>query len=104
MVRQGTVETQHDNLRGAGVPADTDLSIEPGLTLLVATQKHDDAARVLAACFVGGLDGFLGIPGVPGADDERQHSPQGDSAAGLTHLDQFLADLDRGGGGQIENH
>ncbi len=99
--------TQHDDLARAGVAADADLGIEPGLDRrglgAGLGRDDDDAHRMLAGCVVGGLDGLLLGTGRC-RDDKREHAPECDHAALLAELDEASRYLARRGVGQFDDH
>ena len=100
----GAVEPQHDDLARAGVTADPDLGVDPRLAALVADDDGDDAARVLAAGVVGGLDGLLGVLLVDD-DEQGQHAAEGHRPGVLAQGDQLLADRRRCVVlGQVDDH
>ena len=99
----GTVEPQDDDLTGAGVAAHPDLGVEARGSPLVPGDDRDDPARVLVAGVVGDLDGRLGVLLVDD-DDQGEHPAEGHGADVLAQPHQLLADGDRGGAGQVDDH
>jgi hypothetical protein len=90
------VAPQHDDFRGAGVPADPDLRVQPGGSLSAGVGEDDDPAGVFPAGLVRGLDRFFLQPGA-GDDHEGQDPAQGDHTALLTQGHDLFGDP--GGGG-----
>ena len=78
---------QHQHLAGAGVAAEPDLRVQVGRAVLGVVRDDDDAARVLAAGVVRGVDRLVGVP-VAHRDDERQHASEGDRAALVALLER----------------
>ncbi len=102
-VGEFAVAAEHDDLGRAGVPADTDLRVEPVRGGRPGVGEDDDPAGVFAAGFVRGLDGFFLEPGA-GDDHEGQDPAQGDHAALLAQGGDLLGDFRGGGVRQIYNH
>ena len=97
------VHPKHDDLARPRIPADTHLGVQPGRATGVAPGQHDDAAGMLPAGVVGGLDRPLGDP-VLRDDDQRQHASQGHRPAGLTQVDDGLADRLGACRRQVDDH
>ena len=74
-------------------PPSADLRRRGGAAVRSSFGEHDDAARVLAAGVVGGVDGLARRRASLGVDDEGQHAAEGDRAALVALVEQPLVDV-----------